>query len=845
MADTNTVLTRLLTALSITDPTWDTSVGSTLYKIMESVAQEISNTANNSTLLTYGLDVNSKNGSELDAFVYLFGINRQLGSRSSGTVTFSVQTLASQNYSIPQGTQVYAPNSIFAANINFSTVAPTVLTSGSTSVVVPVVASVAGAFGNVPAGSITLSTTPLVGITNLVNENPLTGGQDAETDAQLRQRFLATAFSNFSGTLEKYFSIAQQDPNVSQVNVIGPDLNYLENLNILTLVSGNSNFILGLNTQSSLIVASGATTASAYLGQLQPNVTLPANGAGVFSGTVVYDGTNYNLSSATTNSGIININYTVSGTSPTVLNGSSTQANVVTVLSGLLNGPTLNYGNSITVTTTGTSNVIASGLQVSFSQNIPWNVVLVSGSGPTVVNGITSQIPDSKYCYPQGNEVVGYNLGTVSQGIFTPNVDYTYIQATGTAPLSLKINFIPSVNNAPYTYTGASVQLQSVFTPISSRVTVTGNNIVNPNFIDIYINDTTTSTVTEQVMLVSGNTITNSGSGKVFSADKFVLANGNIVPSGSYYININQQPIANFPYQLISGNGPSYVTFNNFNFPIALGDVSTPITIAASGLAGANTLTTSTSISGLSLGLVASGMLGAVANISGIGVGNYITGLVPGNPNKILLSNNLTSQVSGTIGWVSVAYPVYDATNYAGSIQDATGFVIKATDPTGSYQTSYPVTAGSIAGSFTFDYYLNVVSLDNLSQQSRVVGSNVLAHQAQYLNLIVNLSVFYGNSTSPSVTNSAIQTAIVSYFNSVSFGGTVSLSNLLSRLYGISGVSGARISTATDNPNNYGLQSVNRDGSVIAIFTKDILLNSNQLPLLYKINFTTFGQNNF
>ena len=52
MADATGVLAILQAALSTYDPSWDVSVGSATFKILESVAQEIANANNNSTLQT-------------------------------------------------------------------------------------------------------------------------------------------------------------------------------------------------------------------------------------------------------------------------------------------------------------------------------------------------------------------------------------------------------------------------------------------------------------------------------------------------------------------------------------------------------------------------------------------------------------------------------------------------------------------------------------------------------------------------------------------------------------------------------------------------------------------------
>lgn len=64
------------------------------------------------------------------------------------------------------------------------------LASGSTSIVVPVTAAMAGIAGNVQAGSISLIAASLPGIDAVTNSVGLVGGIDAETDNAFRSRFI-------------------------------------------------------------------------------------------------------------------------------------------------------------------------------------------------------------------------------------------------------------------------------------------------------------------------------------------------------------------------------------------------------------------------------------------------------------------------------------------------------------------------------------------------------------------------------------------------------------------------------------------------------------------------------
>src|SRR5665213_2919882 len=111
MAQSISILQRLLTSLTAQDPTWDVSVGSPVYKIFESFANELATAINTNTLTSYSFDVNSKSGIALDSFVNIFGINRRLGTRAVGAVSFSLSSPTTTILTVPINTQVYVPGS--------------------------------------------------------------------------------------------------------------------------------------------------------------------------------------------------------------------------------------------------------------------------------------------------------------------------------------------------------------------------------------------------------------------------------------------------------------------------------------------------------------------------------------------------------------------------------------------------------------------------------------------------------------------------------------------------------------------------------------------------------------
>ncbi len=135
-------------------------------------------------------------GGDLDTWMGDFSLARQPASQAQGTATFS-RLSASIVLFIPAGTVAKA----LVDNIGFTVVADTshpawqpandsyIVPIGVASVDLPIVAMVAGAHGNVAAGSIAVLGSAVPGLDFVSNSYALSGGFDAESDAQFRARF--------------------------------------------------------------------------------------------------------------------------------------------------------------------------------------------------------------------------------------------------------------------------------------------------------------------------------------------------------------------------------------------------------------------------------------------------------------------------------------------------------------------------------------------------------------------------------------------------------------------------------------------------------------------------------
>ena len=138
-------------------------------------------------------------GSDLDSFVYDFGVTRLGAQAASGQVTYSRLSASTSTPFIPvgatinttDGTQSFAvttdpTNAAYSASLGGYT-----MPSMTTTLTVPVQAVVAGSGGNIAANSLTTSTTPITGVDLVTNSAAFTNGVDAESDPALRVRFQA------------------------------------------------------------------------------------------------------------------------------------------------------------------------------------------------------------------------------------------------------------------------------------------------------------------------------------------------------------------------------------------------------------------------------------------------------------------------------------------------------------------------------------------------------------------------------------------------------------------------------------------------------------------------------
>jgi len=125
--------------------------------------------------------IDTAEGVSLDREVAKIGIRRRQERKAEGQLSITVDP----GTTVPAGFMAET-----LGGIVFKTVSPVTDSDNNGVVVADIEAVEAGARGNVPANTITKITTPAAGVLSVSNATPTTGGQDAETDEQLRKRAL-------------------------------------------------------------------------------------------------------------------------------------------------------------------------------------------------------------------------------------------------------------------------------------------------------------------------------------------------------------------------------------------------------------------------------------------------------------------------------------------------------------------------------------------------------------------------------------------------------------------------------------------------------------------------------
>ena len=156
-------------------------------------------------------------GEELDNFIYNFGMKRRKAMRAAGLLKLSRATVSDANYIIPYNARFATSDGKY-----FRTTHQALLQIGETYVTAGIEAESPGSAGNVGPDEVILIITGITGITQVTNENACSGGADAETDEEVKSRFVDEVLSNICGTRDFYVGLPLENTNVSKSTVVTP-----------------------------------------------------------------------------------------------------------------------------------------------------------------------------------------------------------------------------------------------------------------------------------------------------------------------------------------------------------------------------------------------------------------------------------------------------------------------------------------------------------------------------------------------------------------------------------------------------------------------------------------------
>jgi hypothetical protein len=132
---------QMLAQLRLLDPSVSAEVGTPERLIIDVQAQGLYDSQIDLAALASALDLDSKQGAQLDRFLSLFGFRRQKTVYATGFVTFRRVTPSTVDIRIPANSTVQAPGGSNPdggnADVQFYTIFDVTLPAGETSVVAP------------------------------------------------------------------------------------------------------------------------------------------------------------------------------------------------------------------------------------------------------------------------------------------------------------------------------------------------------------------------------------------------------------------------------------------------------------------------------------------------------------------------------------------------------------------------------------------------------------------------------------------------------------------------------------------------------------------------------------
>jgi hypothetical protein len=192
-------------------------------------------------------------------------------------------------------------------------------------------------------------------------------------------------------------------------------------------------------------------------------------------------------------------------------------------------------------------------------------------------------------------------------------------------------------------------------------------------------------------------------------------------------------------------------------------------------------------------------------------------------------------------------------------VHDDTGYGYASTSKFGLewLASNQPTLNAQILLSDAQAYFYNRLPADVEARARRwkLVTTDVKAHAAKQVRLVLNLAVMYSSNYERGVVQAELDRTLANWMQTLGFRSVVQVSDILAVAHSVSGVDNVRflnsLEPATDDANDWGIQRVTADGTHLAHVSfgsgparaADIVLAENQVPTLYDVRYSTRAQN--
>jgi uncharacterized phage protein gp47/JayE len=164
--------------------------------------------------------IDTSYGDDLSNLVKLLGITRNPAKGAFGKVKFYRETPATLDYLIPAGTIVETLPDAEGVFNSYQTTENVVLLTGQTFIDANVKAITLGLSSNVTSNKVTTINNPPLGIESVTNIEPIAGGENEESDDDLRNRAKSVLETSGQGTVTAITNKIQEIPGVKYTKVL-------------------------------------------------------------------------------------------------------------------------------------------------------------------------------------------------------------------------------------------------------------------------------------------------------------------------------------------------------------------------------------------------------------------------------------------------------------------------------------------------------------------------------------------------------------------------------------------------------------------------------------------------